>query len=132
MDNAAEQPMDIKGRTYLEDGVWVYLMQADLHFCARVKDDDLKLMLQGQRVPIFNCLTVSAGNGKMGYLPSLMRTAEPWFISGAQCGVIALVHPVFAKELETRLKEALSVITTPDKTVVAAGAGDSLKGFRKL
>ena len=105
-----DEPIGMKGRTFKEDGSWVYLLVGSQPYIAKVSDEDFKKAVSGSAFEAWH-VTIMGPKGPV-YVPAVSGTLEPWYMNGAHCAAVAQVHPELAARMDDGIKKSLSSIVT--------------------
>lgn len=112
-------PWDMANLQLLEKGNW-YLVQVDSQkLFVKIPEEQCQKFFAGEMVEAYHPMT--ANTEKPAYLPALMGTVEPWYISGTRCGLIAPLHPVQAQAIDLSLADAVQKAKEDRAAIIKPG-----------
>ena len=110
-DTTKFKATEAKGRPFLKDGVWIFLVLDTSKYYVKVTEDHFKKAVCGDMFEAYHVLAIQGGQRPL-FVPPVLATIEPWYCSGNRCSWISLVHPERSKELDEQMEKGLSVIET--------------------
>jgi hypothetical protein len=102
-------PIGMKGRKPLEIGYWLVLKLSEQSYLVKASPEDAVSALNGGMFEAHHVLTIGP-DGAPAYMPSLLKTIEPWVVNAQNADFVALAHPKLAEHLEKTMRHSLSNI----------------------
>jgi len=111
-------PHEAKGRPFLKEGTWLFLMVGADKFYAKVKPEDVQKALAGEMFEAHHVVTASMqGQGML--LAPLVATVDPWYINGTLISGLSFMHPTSAAKMDDTVSKAFN-----PPTIITARATD--------
>ncbi len=108
-DTTKFEPFKSKGRTILEEGVWLFAIIDGRESLFKVDKANLEHAFKMLPFEAHHMFAAQVGAPPI-FLPQMFGTYDAWMVNGAQCSQIAWVHPTLAQKLDEEVKRGLSVI----------------------